>query len=174
MMTKSGQLSFTVKTYIDDEGGKYIDNKSYEKDKKRFTKLLKKHINDTESLGVLDSLDILNLLKQSKWSGTDNDSVAIRPIPVVKDKRGKLIKDYDLTDWLIAISEKYKEITDEIILEDNSRAAEELQDLKHVCTTMQHWLGFDDKAIDELCNETNAKNQRRGYFRRSNYYETPC
>lgn len=135
---------------------KYTDNEQYEKDKKIIINML------------IDSgfRTAANILKQSKWVGADNqDKEIIRPIPVVKDKRGKLIQDYDQTDWLIAIQEEYKEATEQIILEDKTRAAEELQDLKHVCTTMQHWLGFDDKAIDELCAETNAKNQRRGYFK---------
>ena len=166
MMINSGQLFFNMKVSINDEVcGKYTDNKFYEKDKKRFVKVLKEHVNDAGSLDSLDVLDILNLLEQSKWNGTVvNNSTTIRPIPVVKDKRGKLIKDYDQTDWFIAIRKKYKEAIEQIILEDKTRAAEELQDLKHVCTTMQHWLGFDDKAIDELCADTNAKNQRRGYF----------
>ena len=136
---------------------KYTDNAQYEKDKANFTNLVGYSI-------IINNRTLTDLLKQSKWIGTVDDSAAIRPIPVVKDKYGRLIKGYDVRDWLIAINEKYKEVTRQIILEDNSLAAERLQELKHVCTTMQHWLGFDDKAIDELCADTNAKNQRRGYF----------
>ncbi len=99
------------------------------------------------------------MLKQSKWIG-DN----VKPIPVLKDGNGKLIKDYKHSDWIRKLLEEFGEVIEATLVEDDKQIAKELQDLKHVCHSMQHWLGYSDKDIDEICVDTNEVNRSRGYF----------
>ena len=86
-----------------------------------------------------------------------------KPIPVIRDGSGKLICDYDRFDWFSKLNEELNEVKVAIwdfenYEDDNTydeaeglrRVAEELQDLKTVCTSMQSWLGYDEKARDKI------------------------
>lgn len=139
----------------------YKDNETYERDKARVIDAIARGI-PIENCFMGAYGMAADLLRQSKWVG--NETEPIKPLPVVRDKCGKLIRDYDELDWLVKINEEYHEATVQIILEDTTRAAEELQDIITVCTSMLQWLGFDEHARDELTKQVNEKNRQRGYF----------
>ena len=93
----------------------------------------------------------------------------IRPIPVVKDGNGKLIKHYTPKDWFQKLNEELDEVKIAVVnradnLGSAAEIAEELQDLITVCTSMQEWLGFNDVQRGFLAKEINEKNCKRGYF----------
>ena len=94
-----------------------------------------------------------------------------KPIPVVRDGSGKLISDYSMKDWFQKLNEELDEVKEAVIRDNNGHSntydkndiAHELQDLITVATSMQEWLGFDEKARDKICAEVNQKNHKRGY-----------
>ena len=126
---------------------KYTSNEQYELDKK---KLMAEHF-------ILGNINTFNMLKQSKWIG-DPDN---KPIPVVKDKAGKLTKDYSTLDWFNKLNEKLDEVKQS---SDIPKQAEELQDLITVCTSFLEYLGYDETARGDLAKQINEKNRQRGYF----------
>ena len=126
---------------------KYTSNEQYELDKK---KLMAEHF-------ILGNINTFNMLKQSKWIG-DPDN---KPIPVVKDKAGKLIKHYSTRDWFKQLNEELDEVKQS---SDIPKQAEELQDLITVCTSFLEYLGYDETARGNLAKQINEKNRRRGYF----------
>ena len=109
------------------------------------------------------------------------------PIPVIKDKNGKLIKDkvnditfiykdkdgipftkYTYEDWLSSLFDCYQRVlldkifikeTNNVIQGNTVRICKDLERLKHLCCHMQRWLGCDDEAIKELCQEVNKENK---------------
>lgn len=108
------------------------------------------------------------LLEGGNIDDVVDNSASRRPTPITVDKHHKLVASYAYNDWVQCLLEELSEIIDAILVEDaEEQIAEELQDLKHVCTSMQHWLGFDDKDIDKLCAETNEKNRKRGYLEKN-------
>ena len=154
---------------------KYTDNDQYETDKARVVDKLSRHLHN-KSIIHSESVftnDILDLLKQSKWIDSD---FSTKPIPVIKDKHGKLIQDYSFTDWFNQLNEELDEIKEAAFIVDTSvcaeyelqqrinALAEELQDLITVCTSMLQWLGFDEYKRNELAMQVNVKNRNRGYL----------
>ena len=88
-----------------------------------------------------------------------------KPIPVIKDKAGKLTKDYSTLDWLNKLNEKLDEVKLSIAMAQfKVKTAEELQDLITVCTSFLEFLGYDENKRGELAKQINEKNRRRGYF----------
>ena len=93
-----------------------------------------------------------------------------KPIPVVKDKAGKLTKHYSTRDWFSKLNEELDEVkqsvfTANIAPEFNKKLiAEELQDLITVCTSFLEYLGYDENKRGDLARQINEKNRRRGYF----------
>ena len=108
----------------------------------------------------------------------ENDKAKLsKPLPVVRDKNGKPIKDYMPLDWFAKLNEELDEVKTtwaddgdldrmEETIEGFKTACicEELQDLITVCVSCMQYLGYDEKARDELCKEVNEKNRRRGYL----------
>ena len=150
---------------------KYTSNDQYENDKK---KMIFAFGNDFFVRWEDDYIPVTNLLKQSKWIGSD---FSIKPIPVIKDKHGKLTKDYSTKDWFAKIQEEVTEAHAVAAVIDDckecgeriedityKKLAEELQDLITVCTSMLQWLGFDESKRNELAMQVNDKNRNRGYF----------
>ena len=82
---------------------KYTSNEQYEKDKAKVLDALNS-FSVYSSPRLLDKIE--DLLEQSKWSGAPDN----KPIPVVKDKAGKLTKDYSTLDWLNKLNEKLDEV----------------------------------------------------------------
>lgn len=86
-----------------------------------------------------------------------------KPILVVRDKNGKLIRDYTRDDWFAKLNEELDEVKEAAICFDSVHLAEELQDLITVAISWQSALGFGEKAREEICAEVNEKNRKRGY-----------
>ena len=150
---------------------KYTNNDQYETDKAKFIADIERFAGIQKMLhGTLEhheAEELVNLLNQSKWIGSD---FSIKPIPVVKDKHGKLVTDYKSSDWFRQLNEELDEIkiaTVEGVFNDfvlNDKIAEELQDLITVCTSMLQWLGFDESKRNQLAMQVNEKNRSRGYL----------
>ena len=140
----------------------YTSNEQYEKDKAALIRIAE----GTSMGSLIQNADVIaEFLKQSKWIGSgDDDDTSVLPIPVKKDSNGKLVKDYSYDDWTRKITEEFREILEEVLVEDNTRIAEELQDLITVCTSYLDFLGFDQKKRIELTKHINEKNRMRGYF----------
>lgn len=93
------------------------------------------------------------------------------PIPVVRDGKGKLIRDYSLPDWGSALDEERTEVLDAAVeyrrhpsWNNRKHLMEELADLKTVCTSWQAALGADESERAEIQRAVNEKNRRRGYL----------
>lgn len=149
---------------------KYTNNDHYERDKAALIRIAE----GTSMLTLIENADVIaDLLRQSKWIDSD---LSIKPIPVVKDKHGKLIKDYSFTDWFNQLNQELDEIKEAAFIVDTSvcaeyelqqrinALAEELQDLITVCTSMLQWLGFDESKRNQLAMQVNEKNRSRGYL----------
>ncbi len=101
----------------------------------------------------------------------------ILPRPVIRDKSGKLIKDYTPRDWYLKLPEKYFEIVaefhDEFLKYNDvglknalfSETAEKLADVITVCISYLESLGYDENKRSELFAKVNEKNEKRGYFK---------
>lgn len=140
---------------------KYTSNVQYEKDKAALIRIAE----GTSMVSLIQNADVIaEFLKQSKWIGSGDDDNSVLPIPVKKDKYGKLVKDYSYDDWTRKITEEFREILEEVLVEDNTRIAEELQDLITVCTSYLDYLGFDVQKRSQLTKQINDKNRQRGYF----------
>ena len=119
-------------------------------------------------------IDIIDLLKQSKWIGSgDDDDNSVLPIPVKKDSNGKLTKDYTTQDWFEKLDEELNEVKNAAIALDTfeeksdiilERLVEELQDLITVCTSYLNFLDCDEAIREQICYMVNEKNRQRGYF----------
>lgn len=93
------------------------------------------------------------------------------PIPVTRDGRGKLTRDYSLQDWGSALDEERTEAIDAAVKyrqhpswNNRKHLLEELADLKTVCTSWQSEIGADEDERAEIQMEVNEKNRRRGYL----------
>lgn len=154
---------------------KYTSNEQYEKEKANFIADIERFAGIQKTLHTTcehhEAEELVNLLKQSKWSGSgdDDNSTPVLPIPVKKDGNGKLTKDYDVRDWFAKLNEELDEVKSaatafdlyDSTVED---VAEELQDLITVCTSYLDYLGFNVQKRIELTKQINDKNRQRGYF----------
>lgn len=93
------------------------------------------------------------------------------PIPVTRDGKGTMIKDYSLLDWADALDEERTEAIDAAVKyrqypswNNRKHLLEELADLKTVCTSWQSAIGADEDERAEIQREVNEKNRRRGYL----------
>ena len=140
-----------------------IHDHNFDKDDPDFHRLHQLHIHTT------------NLLEQSKWIGIDD----VKPLPVLKDKKGKLTKKYSTRDWFTKLNEELDEAKEYANQADVLREyhykndpekwyvphiAEELQDIITVCTSYLEALGFDEAKRSQLAKKVNEKNRKRGYF----------
>jgi len=101
-----------------------------------------------------------------------------RPIPIVKDRQGRLAKDATLKDWLNKINEEIDELKDELLsvymLEDTPSKCREMQaenkkpivgelcDVIEVLYSMANQMGIDGDMIQQGIAETNKKLRERG------------
>lgn len=105
---------------------------------------------------------------------TEDCETAFAPMPVLGNGKGKLYKNSTAKEWFAKIqeevfeaheaaaksfcaSEAYKEFY-------KNELAEELTDIKTVCESYLHALGYDAKARAEIQRKVNAKNAARGYL----------
>ena len=105
----------------------------------------------------------------------------ILPRPVVRDKSGKMTKDYSPRDWYLKLQEEIFETvevgqkmlfakrssfyTEKKVAKIKDNLSEELADVITVCISWLESLGIDEKKRSELFAKVNEKNEKRGYFR---------
>ena len=101
------------------------------------------------------------------------------PRPVVRDKSGKLAKDYSPRDWYLKLQEEIFEVQeaykDEVDFFDDydfdidgclfPKTAEEIVDVITVCISWLETLGYDEEKRSEIFAKVNMKNEKRGYFK---------
>ena len=102
-----------------------------------------------------------------------------RPIPVVRDRQGKLAKDLTLKEWLLKLNEEVDELKYEVMggyyldnvpgddadyLSDRQKfiIVEELCDVIEVLYSMAHQMGIDGDMIQQGIHYTNEKLKERG------------
>ena len=101
-----------------------------------------------------------------------------RPIPIVKDRQGRLAKDATLKDWLNKINEEIDELKDELLsvymLEDTPSKCREMQeenrklivgelcDVIEALYSMANQMGIDGDVIQQGIHDTNKKLKGRG------------
>ena len=88
------------------------------------------------------------------------------PRPVVRDKSGKLVKDYSPRDWYLKLQEEIFETMEIGVFEDED-VAEEIADIITVCISCLNSIGYDEKKRSEIFAKVNMKNEKRGYFKES-------
>ena len=85
------------------------------------------------------------------------------PRPVVRDKSGKLVKDYSPRDWYLKLQEEIFETMEIGVFEDED-VAEEIADIITVCVSQLEALGYDEEKRSEIFRRVNEKNKKCGYF----------
>ena len=102
-----------------------------------------------------------------------------RPIPIVRDRQGKLAKDLTLKEWLLKLNEEVDELKYEVMggyylnsfpgddvdsLSDRQKflIVEELCDVIEVLYSMAHQMGIDGDMIQQGIHYTNEKLKERG------------
>jgi NTP pyrophosphatase (non-canonical NTP hydrolase) len=103
-----------------------------------------------------------------------------RPIPVVRDRQGRLAKDLTLKDWFQKLNEEVDEVKivanamysaldvvpsryEDVILEhEKEDIAEEICDVIKVLYSMANQMGIDGDDLDEAMHKCNAKTRQRG------------
>jgi hypothetical protein len=101
----------------------------------------------------------------------------VRPIPIVKDRQGRLVKDLTLKEWLAKLDEEVTELKAELlgsyVLEDklmngnldHSRRwniGSEMADIVELLHNMGNQMQMDNVFWDGLTFETNEKMRGRG------------
>lgn len=102
-----------------------------------------------------------------------------RPIPIVRDRQGRLAKDSTLKDWLQKLNEEVDELKNELLgayvfneilccrdpgLNDCRKAliVGELCDVIEVLYSMANQMGIDGDMIQQGIYDTNKKLKERG------------
>jgi NTP pyrophosphatase (non-canonical NTP hydrolase) len=98
-----------------------------------------------------------------------------RPIPVVRDRQGRLAKDLTLKEWFAKIDEEVNEVKEAALrvyvsLSDTPHPldidrpiiAEEICDVIKVLYSMANQMGIDGDDLDEAMHKCNAKTRQRG------------
>lgn len=88
----------------------------------------------------------------------------VLPRPVIRDGKGKLIKNHTPRDFYLKLQEEIFEVVDAKIFGDEE-VAEEIADVITVCISYLNALGYDENARSEIFAKVNAKNEKRGYFK---------
>lgn len=103
------------------------------------------------------------------------------PIPVTKDRQGKLAKDYTLKDWFQKLNEELDELKNECLIayplddtpghyepipawldEYNDLIAGEACDLIKTVFSMVNQMGIDKEFMNKAMHECNKKARERG------------
>jgi predicted HAD superfamily Cof-like phosphohydrolase len=117
---------------------------------------------------IMDALQFLQEVKvKAEW-----------PIPVVRDRQGKLVKDLTLKSWMQKLNEEVDELKGELLSVyalDEDVASEyvmpeenrkfivgELCDVIEVLYSMANQMGIDGDMIQQGIHETNKKLRERG------------
>ena len=102
------------------------------------------------------------------------------PVPVLKDRNGKLTKDYTLKDWLMKLHEEILEFEDEVsafcdpdqkpremkelYTENKEIIAGEACDVFTVICGLCKQFGISEELLQKSMHDTYIKNKARGYF----------
>jgi hypothetical protein len=101
----------------------------------------------------------------------------VRPVPIVRDRQGRLVKDLTLKEWLAKLDEEVTELKAELlgsyVLEDKlingnlnrvkrRNIGGEMSDIIELLHNMGHQMGMDDEFWDAQTFETNEKMRERG------------
>lgn len=95
---------------------------------------------------------------------------AFAPMPVLGNGKGKLYKNSTAKEWFAKIQEEVFEAHEAAVKSMRisefykNELAEELTDIKTVCESYLHALGYNAKAREEIQRKVNAKNAARGYL----------
>lgn len=104
---------------------------------------------------------------------------AERPIPIVRDRQGRLVKDLTLKDWFCKLNEELDELKNELLgvyvlynghcseanlpsYEERKRIVGELCDVIEVLYSMANQMGIDGDMIQQGIHDTNKKLKGRG------------
>jgi NTP pyrophosphatase (non-canonical NTP hydrolase) len=101
-----------------------------------------------------------------------------RPIPIVQDRQGKLVKDLTLKSWMQKLNEEVDELKGELLSvyaldedvsseyvmpEENRKfIVGELCDVIEVLYSMANQMGIDGDMIQQGIHDTNEKLKERG------------
>jgi hypothetical protein len=101
-----------------------------------------------------------------------------RPIPIVKDRQGRLVEGLTLKDWLNKLNEEVDELKNELLsvyvldevvpsgrlmLKENKKLiVGELCDVIEVLYSMANQMGIDGDMIQKGIHDTNEKLKERG------------
>ena len=93
----------------------------------------------------------------------------ILPRPVIRDGKGKLIKDHTPRDFFLKLQEEIFEVMEAIVDGkddiDDDNVAEEIADIITVCISYLNAIGYDEEKRSEIFAKVNEKNEKRGYFK---------
>lgn len=103
-----------------------------------------------------------------------------RPIPIVRDRQGRLAKDLTLKEWFQKLNEEVDEVKivanaiysaldvvpgryEDVIFDyQKEDIAEEVCDVIKVLYSMTAQMGIDGDDLDEAMHKCNAKTRQRG------------
>ena len=91
------------------------------------------------------------------------DVKSILPRPVIRDKNGKLTRDYSTRDWFLKLQEEIFEAFEES--NDKYINHYEVADIITVCISYLNAIGYNEKMRSELFRRVNEGNEKRGYFK---------
>ena len=115
---------------------------------------------------IMDALQFLQDVKvKTEW-----------PIPVIRDRQGKLAKDYTLKDWSLKEQEELMEFYDAAMLQwgldekiikgtcggRRERILEEACDQIHTIFSKLHQFGYTEEEIAAGIRRSNEKARERG------------
>lgn len=102
------------------------------------------------------------------------------PVPVIRDRNGKLTKDYSLKDWLIKLHEEVLEFENgvsafcdldqkprkmkELYTENKALIAGEACDVFTVICGICQQFEISEDMLQKSMHDTYIKNKARGYF----------
>jgi hypothetical protein len=130
-------------------------------------------MSEKESEQILEKMfDLPRELEKVKVKGE-------RPIPIVRDRQGRLAKDLTLKDWFCKLNEELDELKNELLgvyvlynghcseanrpsYEERKRIVGELCDVIEVLYSMANQMGIDGDMIQQGIHKTNKKLRERG------------
>ena len=115
--------------------------------------------------------EISKLLKQPRIAKKEPE----RPIPIVRDRQGRLAKDLTLKEWFAKIDEEVNEVKEAALRlyvslsatpyqlgVDRPIIAEEVCDVIEVLYSMANQMDIDGDMIQKGIHDTNEKLRERG------------
>ena len=123
---------------------------------------------------ALRALIVTCCRKISQIAEIDDDE-KILPRPIIRDGKGKLLKDYTPQDFYLIFEGIEQHFWFKSILDDEGYStgvncqrnfvAEEIADVITVYISYLNAIGYDEKGRSEIFRRVNEKNEKRGYFK---------